>query len=78
MSALEFLKYWSSNATPLMSNEGRWPLQPASNSELRRWLKKGSVLINGAYPQPEDEVVFPISHLVFNAKSRNCCTMVKE
>lgn len=29
---------------------------PASNSELRRWLKQGAVQINGIKIKPEDEI----------------------
>ncbi len=36
-----------------------------SNSELRRWLEKGSVLINGCRPKPGDIVQWPLSELVY-------------
>jgi hypothetical protein len=31
------------------------PCTPVSNSELRRWIKDGSVIINGERWQPDEE-----------------------
>lgn len=50
-----------------------------SRSEVKRWLRTGSVLLNGAFPQPSDEIEFPITSLVFFPKSpRRRTTMVME
>ena len=64
MKAIEFLK--SSMAWPSMpcSREGTRLGKPSS-AEMRRWLKKGSVLINGKRPKSGDEVTFPIRQLIY-------------
>ncbi len=46
------------------SREGA-KLGKPSNSELRRWLEKGSVQINGCRPKPSEIVRWPISELVY-------------
>jgi hypothetical protein len=51
------------------SKEGS-KLGPPSNSELRRWLDKGSVLVNGEKPKAKDSVEFPIWQLVFFPTSK--------
>jgi len=51
-----------------------------SRSEVKRWLKKSSVVINGQKPEPTDEIEFPITELVFFPKSkrRKCTTIYCE
>jgi len=58
------------------SREGKKVGLP-SRSEIRRWLKKGSVIINGERPQPSDEIEFPIRELIFFPKG-NRVTVIKE
>lgn len=74
MSAWEFvvsLHKW----IPFFSRER--PGQPASTSEIRRWLQNRAVRINGLNPLPTDEVTFPVTDLVFFPKSdKNRITMV--
>lgn len=43
--------------------------EPASKSEVRRWLENSAVVINGKKPKPMDLVEFPITQLVFFPKS---------
>ena len=65
MGAFEYLK----------SLPREWiPRQP-SNSELFRWLKNGSVHINGVNPSPKDEVTFPVTSLSF-FHDKNTVTMI--
>ena len=63
---LECLKLWrdKDEMIKLSSIEGSGYGLP-SNSELRRWLKAGSVLINGRVMQVGDIVSCPILELVF-------------
>ena len=58
------------------SREGRKVGRP-SNSEIRRWLVNKSVLINGVYPLPDDEISSQITQLVFFPKGRTV-TMLGE
>lgn len=52
------------------------PCTYPSNSELKRWLKKKSVLVNGTTPDVNDEVIFPINQLVFFPKSPHRVTTI--
>ena len=72
MTALEYLK--SLPFSPVSTEGNR--CGPASNSELRRWLIKRSVVINGVRPLPHDKICFPIASLVFFPKGKRKCTMV--
>ena len=47
-----------------------------SNSEIRRWLKNGSVTINGQTPMPGDLITYPVTELVFFKGSPTQCSMV--
>ncbi|HEC64696.1 hypothetical protein LCGC14_2135850 [marine sediment metagenome] len=49
-----------------------------SNTELRRWLSKGSVMINWQNPKPGDEVVFPILQLMFFPGTKSQVTVIQE
>lgn len=71
-SAFEFLKSLKYLPT---SVEGRHFERP-SNSEIHRWLKNKSILINGVTPNPRDIVEFPIEQLIFFYKGKNKCTMI--
>jgi len=70
MNAIEFLKWWRDNK--------RLPgcARLTSNAELRRWLQKGSVSINGLRLGPGDEVGFPVHRLVFFEGARSQTTMI--
>ena len=71
MTAIEYLKSF-----PFLppSAEGKQVGRP-SNSELKRWLEKGSVIINGVRPKPHDELTFPITNLIFFTSGKRKCTM---
>lgn len=43
----------------------QWLPRKPSNSELFRWLRNKSVMINNEYPKPKDELSFPIKNIVF-------------
>ena len=49
---------------------------PPSNSELRRWLKKGSVIINGRTVGAGDDIILPIEELIFFRCAKSQTTMV--
>ena len=66
MDAWGFLRLLSEKkCVPWSREKAGYP----TNSELRRWLESGSVVINGKRPKPSDEVVFPVDGLVFFPKS---------
>jgi len=52
------------------------PCTKPTNSEVKRWLKKKSVVINEERPAPTDIVALPITSLVFFPKGRRKCTMI--
>jgi len=72
MTAFEYLKSF-----PFLppSTEGKRSGTP-SNSEIKRWLIKQSVIINGEKVSPHTEVSFPITELVFFPGGKRKCTMV--
>jgi hypothetical protein len=81
MTALEYLK--SFDYLPVRNRQcariGRGDVYHPSNSEIKRWLMNGSVIINGKKPKPWDEVIFPIKQLIFFADSkRGSCTYFDE
>lgn len=76
-TALVYLKFLRDQTYfPMASIEGG--IHPASNSELRRWLNKGSVSINNTSPKPGDMVQFPIMQLVFFSGSSRQSTVIYE
>lgn len=52
------------------------PCQEPSKAELRRWLDKRSVRINGKKPLPEEIVDLPITDLCFFEKGARKTTML--
>ena len=45
---------------------------PASNSDVRRWIQSGAVLINGVRSRTIDDVVeFPVTELVWFPNGKN-------
>ena len=75
MKALSYLKSIPRTWMPLSIER---PCQQVSNSEIVRWLKSGSVIINGKRPLPLDEVEFPITELVFFPSGKRKTTIIKE
>ena len=73
MTALEFLKELPRNWLPVNTDRG---IHAPSNSDLWRWLKNGSVVINGLRPKPNDAVEFPVIEFVFFPKGRRV-TIIK-
>lgn len=67
MTALDLLIEISQKCYGFFSTEH--PMKKASNSELRRWLQNKSVSINGAQPNWNDSVNFPITDMVLFPKS---------
>ena len=82
MKAIEYLISVRDVAKiPLYSKEkcgkGKPCISP-SNSEMKRWLDKGSIEINGKYPKPFDDIGDKIDSLVLFWKSDNRITLVKS
>jgi len=75
MTALEYLHEHLKEFPYLHSTEGD-KLNKPSNSELKRWLMKASVIINGVRPKPWDTIEYPITELVFFPKSKYRCTVM--
>ena len=72
MNAIQFLQ-----TTPLLPASREGVLGgPPSNSELRRWLKKGSVIVNGVVVVAGDEIAFPIEELIFFRGSKSQTTVL--
>jgi hypothetical protein len=74
VTSLSFLRW--------MRDEKRvpWPTQagatyPPSTSELVRWLRSGSVVVDGRTLGERDEVEFPMREVVFFPRSRRKTTM---
>jgi len=74
MIALRYLKNLKIFGRLPMSKE-KPCTYPPSNSEIKRWLRKKSVRINNEFPDVNDEIEFPVTDLVFFAKSKSKCTM---
>ena len=51
------------------------PCTKASNAELKRWIRNGSVLFNGETVDVNEEIDFPIFSLVFFPKGKRKTTM---
>ena len=49
-----------------------------SNSEIKRWLYSHSVIINGLTPLPNDEIIFPITELIFFPEGERKTTLMKK
>ena len=74
ITAFEYLKVLQNHAkcSPMSKEK---PHSEASNSEIRRWLEKGSVRINEKAVQPNDVLEFPIKQLIFFKGSKSQCTI---
>ena len=70
-TALEFLL----SLRPALPFSTSQACTPASNSEVRRWLKNQSVVVNGHRVSPEEELDFPITQLVIFPKGARRCTL---
>lgn len=74
MIALEYLKSLPRMWLPMVSERG---IHHPSNSDLWRLLSRGSVIINGKKPSPNEKIKFPITELVFYPKGKRV-TIIKE
>jgi len=50
------------------------PCTQVSNSELKRWIRSGSVLWNGEKCEVDEEIDFPVFSLVFFPKGKKKTT----
>ena len=65
---------WLTEFMGLHSKENK---KTVSNSEVRRWIKNGSILINGKRPTSIDwKIDFPITQLVLFPKGKSRCTLI--
>jgi hypothetical protein len=73
MNAFQFCQVLKAkNALPLSTER---PCEPTSNSELRRWFEKNSIIIDGSPISINQEIQFPINEVVFHPKGKKKCTM---
>ncbi len=52
----------------VFSREGK--CQPASKSEVARWIKAGAVIVNGETLEPDEQMDFDVFSLVLFPKGR--------
>lgn len=50
----------------------------ATNSDIRRWFDRRSVIINGTKPAWRDEVEYPITELIFFPKGKRRTTVLSD
>jgi len=74
MTACEFLRWMRDEKRVPYSAEGQ-PHYPPSNSELRRWVTNGSVLVDGQTLTLDTQVEFPVREIVFFPAGRRRTTM---
>jgi hypothetical protein len=72
MTALEWFLRLNKGVGGFWSTEN--PSKPASNSEIRRWFDKGSIVINGERPKIHD-VIGSIETCVIHPKGKARCTI---
>lgn len=77
MTSYEFLIYLVNNGIYLPCSTEKSP-EKASNSEVKRWLEKKSVIINGQKPGPKDIIQFPITELIFFPKGARRTTYLQN
>ena len=77
--AFEYLKSLPYLPVALMrgKKQGMYYGRP-SNAEIKRWLYSYSVIINGLTPLPDDEIIFPITELIFFPKGKRKTTLIKK
>ena len=67
MKAFQFLKDLHHQQCHFQTREGK-KVGEASNTELLRWFKSGSVIINKTKANWDDEIIFPIQSFVLFPK----------
>ena len=66
LCSLAHVPMWLNGNKPMVAGSG----------QRKRWLQDRAVVINGMRPGPDDEIIFPITQLVFFPKSEERrCTM---
>lgn len=74
MNAIDFLLEVNALCCGFHTNERGYT--KATNSELRRWLQMGAVVINGVRPKPFDVIEFPVTSMVLFPKGARKCTLL--
>jgi hypothetical protein len=74
MKALQFL----GSLRPALPMSAERPCEPMSNSELRRHMQQGGVLLNGVKVSPDEVINFPVFSLVFFPTSSRRTTLVRN
>lgn len=76
MKGLDFLKWLrDQSGLVLHTREGTLVGSP-STTELRRWLKNGNVLVNGARLSSEVSVTWPIQQLILFPDTKMQVTII--
>jgi 23S rRNA-/tRNA-specific pseudouridylate synthase len=73
MNAYEWVMRLNKGVYGFSSTEN--PNKKASNSEIRRWFEKGSIVINGKRVKKDDEMTEPIHSCVFHPNGKHRCTI---
>ncbi len=72
MNAMQFLN----NLRPAVPFSVEQGCKPMSNTELRRHIQQGGILINGERIQVNEEIDFPVFSLVFFPNSKRKTTII--
>lgn len=78
MKAIDFLKWLRDQSVLVLHTREGALVEPPSNAELRRWIKKGNVLVNGARLTSEVNVAWPISQLILFPDTKMQVTIIEE
>ncbi len=61
----------------LQMGSREFPGKRASNSEVRRWIKNGSIRINNTQPKKFDDIIeFPVTQLSFFSKKKGRINLI--
>lgn len=67
---------WLDSLRPALPYSTEKPTTVVSNSELRRWILKGSILVNSERVTYDEPMDFPVFSLVFFPKSKDRKTTI--
>lgn len=74
MKMIEYLIWLKIFKAIPMSTER--PCQRPSKGELKRWCRKGAVVVNGGRPNDQDMIQFPVTSLVFFPRGKRRTTVL--
>ena len=73
--AIDYLKSLPRDWLPKSLENG---IREPSNSQLIRWLRSKSIIINGKRPTHLDKIQLPIKELIFFPSSNRRTTIIKD